>query len=258
LVERKSPLRTEQIVFSNQQKALCLVVPNQLDLQYAIQALRLSAPCPVLVWIGGANSMERQYAEPVGRVAQLVAEIAQERKAIVIDGATDSGVMAVMGRVYAQGDFTFPLVGVVARKLVDWGNVPAKSNISLLQRLQSSVKALSPGSASQPGQLDPYHTHFFMIAGRRWGAESPWISQIATRLSGGYPSVTILSNGRPGGITGADTAYSVRANRPVIVAGGTGGWADELADQPRRSALWKIVQADNPAAVCETILACLA
>jgi hypothetical protein len=177
---------------------------------------------------------------------------------MIVDGATDGGVMAVLGQVYAQGDYTYPLIGVVAEQLVAWSNVPGKQAFSLTRKIRLALTSWLVGFAGMPCHLEPNHTHFCFVPGNRWGAESAWISSIASQLAGDYSSVTILSNGRPGGICVQDVEHSLDVNRPVIVMAGTGGWADELASQPPRSKLWRIVSVDDQPGLRDIVLEHLA
>lgn len=248
----------QKIVFSNQKHALGISISRRAEISPATEALQLPAPRPVIVWIGGAGSMEPRFAEPVSKVARTAVQIAREKYAMIVDGATDGGVMAVLGQVYSQYDCSFPLVGVVAEQLVAWSNVPGRQEFSLTRKIQLVVTSLLVGSAGIPWHLEPNHTHFCFVPGNRWGAESAWISNIATQLAGNYSSVTILSNGRPGGICVQDVEHSLDANRPVIVMAGTGGWADELASQPPKSDLWKIVSVDDQQGLREIVLEHLA
>jgi len=251
-------MQTEKIVFSNRRQALAVSVTRQEETPQAIEALKLPAPRPVIVWIGGAGSMQTRFGEPVSKIARIVAQIAQEARAIMIDGATASGVMAVVGEVYFQGGYEFPLVGVVAKQLVSWSNVPQKPRTDLMRKIRLAVTSMLVGSAGIPWPLDPHHTHFFLVPGNWWGVESAWISHIATQLAGDCPSITVLSNGRPGGgICTQDVEYSLGANRPVLVMQGTGGWADELANRPSTTDLWEVVAADDEQDIREIVFAYL-
>jgi hypothetical protein len=73
----------------------------------------------------------------------------------------------------------------------------------------------------------PSHTHFIIVPGDEWGAESPWIAQTTSVLAGGEPSVTVLING--GEIAYADVERSVQARRRVVVVAGSGRTADAIA-----------------------------
>lgn len=110
-------VRAVKIVFSNQKHALGISISRRAEISHATEALHLPAPRPVIVWIGGAGSMAPRYEEPVSKVARTVAQIAQEKNAMIVDGATDGGVMAVLGQVYSQGDYTSPLIVVVVSSI---------------------------------------------------------------------------------------------------------------------------------------------
>jgi len=43
--------------------------------------------------------------------------------------------------------------------------------------------------------LEPNHTHFVIVPGKEWGAESPWIALTATVHAGTARCVTVLING---------------------------------------------------------------
>ncbi|HET9321912.1 MAG TPA: hypothetical protein VFO27_19115, partial [Bryobacteraceae bacterium] len=79
--------------------------------------------------------------------------------------------------------------------------------------------------------LDAHHTHFVLVPGAEWGAESPWIAQVGTELAGGLPSVTVLVNG--GEIAYADADCSLRTGRPVLTVVGSGRTAEDLASAVR-------------------------
>jgi hypothetical protein len=163
---------------------------------------------PVVVLIGGAAGLG---APPGGLIWQalfregLLAGI-EQAGACLVDGGTNSGVMALAGAAHAAAGATFPLVGVVAEGTVRWpGHTPAL-----------------PDAAD----LEPHHTHVVAVPGTQWGAESPWLARVATVLAGTAPSVSVLING--GGIALDDATHSVAAGRPTVVVAGTGRTADEL------------------------------
>ncbi|MBD0346851.1 MAG: hypothetical protein ICV63_18895, partial [Coleofasciculus sp. Co-bin14] len=82
-------------------------------------------------------------------------------------------------------------------------------------------------SRSDAASLEPNHSHFVLVPGCNWGDESPWLSQVASVLSEGCPSLTLVVNG--GEITLQDVSYSVQAERPVVTLDGSGRSADKLA-----------------------------
>jgi hypothetical protein len=120
---------------------------------------------------------------------------------VVVDGGTQAGIMAEIGKQRKRNHFSFPLVGVVFDNL-------------LLKEESKSI-------------LDPNHTHFFLVPGEDWGDESSWISKIATAIAGNEKSITVLVNG--GNISKTDVEYSLLENRPAVIMRGTGRMADEIA-----------------------------
>jgi hypothetical protein len=211
----------EKIFFSAQHYALRLHVNDETDLPAALPALGLNPPRPVLVLVGGASGLQKEHIDAVSRILSLLAQIADVTNSVVIDGGTQSGVMAWMGQARARAGYRFPLMGVAAEGVVTWSGGP-----------EENVRT----------HLDPNHTHFILVPGNRWGDESPWIAKIATQLAGISPSVTMLING--GEISRHDVANSLAADRPVIILKGTGRLADELANQPLQPLMTVISSAD--------------
>jgi hypothetical protein len=215
---------SEKISFSAQHEALRLHLGNEAELPAALPALGLNPPRPVLVLVGGASGLQKEHIDAVSRILSLLAQIADVTNSAVIDGGTQSGVMAWMGQARARAGYRFPLMGVAAEGVVTWPGGP-----------EENVRT----------HLDPNHTHFILVPGSRWGDESPWIAKIATQLAGTSPSVTMLING--GEISRHDVANSLAAGRPVIIIKGTGRLADELAGKPLQPLTSVISSVDLPA-----------
>jgi hypothetical protein len=161
---------------------------------------------PVLVSVGGAGSMDEAVLGTMEVVlAERVLPLLHELGAVVVDGGTDAGVMAAMGRARQAGP-DVPLVGVVAR---------------------GTAHPPGTGSGPEAAEIDRHHSHQVLVPGDVWGEESPWIARVATAISAGRPSATLVSNG--GEITFEDIAHSLQADRPVVVLAGTGRTADLIA-----------------------------
>jgi hypothetical protein len=184
-------------------------VAGVTDVPAAVHALGLTSAGCALVVVGGAGEMT--HAE-IARATQLfdeaLAPLADRLQAVVIDGGTNVGVMGLMGRARERREAAFPLVGVVAADLVGLGT-----------------------RADVDAALEPYHTHFLLVSGSRWGDEVPFISALASAVAPPGASVTVLVNG--GTIAWRDVAASVDAGRAVIVADGSGRTADLLAAATR-------------------------
>lgn len=164
----------------------------------------------VVVLVGGAGAASAEQLELVRPVfEEVLAPLAEGLGAIVIDGGTDAGVMELMGTARARGGHAFPLVGVVVEALA---KVSANGN---------------PIAA----ELEPNHTQFVFVPGAQWGDEAPWLARLATVVSRGKRSLTVLVNG--GEIAWEDVRHSVEAGRPVVVLDGSGRTADVLAAAAR-------------------------
>lgn len=185
-----------------------IVVLRKDELGGAVEAVGLQRGCKVLVVVGGAGGLDEAG---IDRLRPLfddgLAPLVQASNVSVVDGGTDSGVMKLTGQARARSGGSFPLVGVTA-----------VGAVALPNRLELD---------SDAAQFEPHHTHFILVPGDQWGDESPWISEVATAMANGAPSVTVLING--GEIAWEDVWQSVRDGRPVVVVAGTGRTADRVA-----------------------------
>jgi hypothetical protein len=194
--------------FANELTADVIQVHHFTELPRAVQNLGFHKTRPTLVLVGGASGVSQADITRLEKLfREEIAPIAQELGVVVVDGGTDAGVMRFMGQARTAIKATFPLIGVAA------------SGTVLLPDLSP------PRSDAAP--LEPNHTHFVLVPGSNWGDECPWLARLASVISDGFPSVTIVVNG--GEITLQDVANSVQADRPVVTLEGSGRTADKLA-----------------------------
>lgn len=191
-------MQLESIALNNH--TLPVVHPDSLgELRDAWRVLGFTHEQPIIVIVGGAGGMAD---EDIARVQTFFEKhlipFAVKKMAAIIEGGTDSGVMAAIGRARKLTGSDLPLVGVVARDI---------ENIVSM--------------------LEPNHTHFILCPGDDWGDESEWIAASASALSGSKPSVAILING--GNITWEDARLNIQHGRPVLIAEGSGRAADVIA-----------------------------
>jgi len=234
-----SMLQLEKIRFTKDKEALC-VFPNDLDeLERGLLMMGIQNR-PVIVLIGGHILPEHDAVHR--RALEVIARTAEEIDAVIICGGTDVGVMAMIGEMRASQRSKFPLVGIAPENLVTWPGGP-----------QDIQPALPEGKRAP---LQPHHSHFVLVPGNEFGDESPWIVRAATFIAGDrHRAITILANG--GEVSKKDIKLALAADRPVIVLKGTGRLADEIAHQPRRSSLLKIVRAEDKVGLVKSILALL-
>jgi len=193
-------MNISQISFKGKHTAKAAYISGNTDIDKAMEELQIPHPKAMIVLVGGAGGIGWLDKFPMRKAIGIVARLADETRSVVIDGGTQAGIMAEIGKQRKRNKFSFPLIGVVFDSL-------------LMQQEPQSV-------------LDPNHTHFFLIPGQDWGDESVWISKIATRVAGEKKSITILVNG--GKISRTDVEYSLMENRPTFVMRGTGRLADEI------------------------------
>ncbi|WP_414577799.1 hypothetical protein [Anabaena sp. CCY 9402-a] len=197
-----------QLSFNNGQIASATQVQQLTELPQALEEIGLQVARPTLVIVGGASKMSEADFLQIRRLfMEVLAPIAENLGAYVVDGGSDAGVMRLMGEARTKIGAKFALIGVAPLSKVALPN------------------SLEPPADSTP--LEPNHSHFIFVPGSNWGDESPWLAQLATMLANGSPSVTILING--GEITFEDALQNVNAKRLVIVMAGSGRTADILA-----------------------------
>ena len=198
-------MNIRQISFKGDNTANAAHISENHDIEKAIEELQIPHPKTVIVLVGGAGGIGWLDKFPMRKAIGIIARLAEETQSIVVDGGTQAGIMTEIGKQRKRNKFSFPLIGVVFDSL-------------LMQEEPKSV-------------LDPNHTHFFLIPGEDWGAESAWISKIATSLAGDKKSITILVNG--GKISRTDVEYSILEDRPAFIMRGTGRLADEITLQDK-------------------------
>lgn len=201
-----SPL---QIAFAGGASAHAIEITDPADIAPGVAALGLGAPRPTLVIVGGAGGLDEV---DLSRLSPLfvngIAPVVERHRAAVVDGGTQSGVMRLCGETRAALFASFPLIGVAAIGTVRWpGRSPASDDAA---------------------DLEPNHSHFVLVPGADWGAESGWIAQITSAIAAGSPSVTVLING--GRIAIDDVERSIEAGRRVVAVAGSGRTADAFAD----------------------------
>ena len=208
-----------------------VLLPNEADGVPAIASqLRLPDYSAVLAVIGGANSLN---AELLPRLTQLfnrgVGRAALGARAVLADGGTQSGVMALLGEAVAGLDYRTPLVGVAPASLVSGPQGPAGATA-----------------------LEPHHSHFVLTPGTSWGDETSTLFGLVGELAGREqvrPAAVLLVGG--GRVARTEVLQAVRLGLPVVVLTGTGGLADDLADawptraEPVDDPIWAEILADG-------------
>src|SRR6185503_710349 len=200
-------IKKEFLNFSNKGRATALFPTADISAGDIVAALGLKKYDAVILILGGAAGLEEKFKQ---RLIQLfgrgIARAAANANAVLIDGGTQSGVMAMMGQGVADRGHKCSLIGVAPKALVQY-----------------------PGSAIQSSvPLDPNHSHFVLVEGDEWGSELGTIFSLTNALTAGVAKVVaILASG--GANARDEVVHAVRQNLPLIVIEGSGGLADEIA-----------------------------
>lgn len=199
------------IPFENNNAAIAVFPPSGAKAEDIIRALDIKDFKAVLLVIGGADSVDEKLKSRLTQMfSRGVARAAATMNAVVIDGGTEAGVMAMMGRGVAERGFKSPLIGVAPLDMVSYPG--------------------SEGKGETP--LDPNHSHFVLVKGKAWGSETNVIFKLVRALrSSKAPAVGLLAGG--GAVTRNEALQAVRQNLPLLIVEGSGGTADEIA------AAWK-------------------
>ena len=228
----------EHIRFDNRQ-ALKVEINSPNQIHQALQELALERRQPVIVIIGGAGGVREEDKAPIRLALTTIATVAAASRAAIIDGGTESGVMATIGQIKAENGYDFPLIGVTAEGTTRW----PERKIGPLKKLSMNKRVY---------RLDSNHSHFVVVPGRKWGDESIWISNIATHLAGDQPSIAVLING--GEISrDLDVPNNLQAGRTVLVIDGTGRAADQLALHPPETDLIQAIHVNEPDRLTEQL-----
>jgi len=220
-------------------------VTSTAELPEALRIHGIAIDRPALACVGGAAGLTEQDRSALTELVRIhLLPAVDGLGATIVDGGTDAGIMSAIGQVRAATGSSCQLIGVAATGTVH-----------------------PPDSVEQPStdvaEIEPNHTHIVLVPGDSWGDETPWLSAVAGVIAGERPSATLVVNG--GSITMDDALASLGAQRPVLVLGGSGRAADEIADArsgapasaPAKdisaSPLTTIVAMNDPAAVVKAV-----
>ena len=200
----------KSILFPTGHEAIAVFPPANAKAEDIVAVLNIEPHKAMILVIGGAEGVDEKLKP---RLIQLfgrgIARAAANANAVIIDGGTNSGVMALMGQGVADRGYKSPLIGVAPTGKVKY-----------------------PGS-DEVGDtdLDSNHSYFVLVEGNDWGSELSAIGKLVGVFAKESPAVVILASG--GQNSRNEALYAVRRNLPVIVIEGSGGLADEIA------AAWK-------------------
>ena len=191
--------------FHGGQKAFAVRASMNTDSESLAEALKLSHADGMLLLFGGASFMPEEMICRLTGMFHVLAEILVKLKTTVMDGGTNSGVMALMGKSLHQKGRQAPHIGVL----------PAKAEVE-------------PGGPLAEEILEPHHSHFVLVDNDRWGSEVEIMNDLAVSISKNSPSLALLVNG--GAIALKDIESCIKRGHELIIVKGSGRLADEIAE----------------------------
>jgi hypothetical protein len=217
-------MKKNTITFDNGNHAVVVTAGRDTDAQTILKTLDLAQPHALIMVFGGAKGLDDSQKV---RLAELftdaIAPAAAELGALVIDGGTQSGVMAMMGEALARDGRGSQLLGVAPAGKVTYPGAPSDANI---------------GNGTP---LEPNHSHFVLVEGDEWGSETDMMFKLAGALN--VPVATTLING--GSIAGSEALQSVRNGWQLLVVEGSGRFADEISAAVRDGQFAKSAEASE-------------
>lgn len=202
------PGKLFHVAFPNGTRAVGVYATRGMSPEVVRDQLKLTTAAPVLFIVGGAGGMSAEDVQRTQRIIDTIAEFAQKNGLIIIDGGTESGIMQMVGDSRKRGKYRFPLVGIAPLSVVKF---PGYENLSAEAELEDS------------------HSHFVVVEGESWGAESALIQDLSRCLSGygTYPMLGMLING--GNVALGELKMAIEKRIPMILLEGSGRAADQVA-----------------------------
>jgi hypothetical protein len=173
---------------------------------------------------GGAKGLDDSRK---ARLAELfidaIAPAIAETGALVVDGGTQSGVMAMMGEALARDGRQSQLLGIAPAGKVTYPGGPTYAN------------------TGDGTPLEPNHSHFVLVEADEWGDETDTMFKLAGAFN--VAVATMLVNG--GQIAGNEALQSVCNGWQLLVIEGSGRFADEVSAALRNGQVAKSVKVSD-------------
>jgi hypothetical protein len=159
-------VKKNTITFENGNRAVVITAPRDASAQAILDALEITSPRAVILLFGGAAGLDdSRKAHLTTLFADGVTPVAAELGALIIDGGTQSGVMAMMGEAVARCPGTCQLLGIAPKRKIAHPEI-------------ASASAVSDGAP-----LEPNHSHFVLVESAEWGGETEKILELARALN---------------------------------------------------------------------------
>ena len=170
------------------------------------EALNLPQDGPLIALMGGAaRPSEADLQRVKDHIVGGIARAAMEVGAVVVDGGTSVGVMALLDAGLEDAGHSGPHIGVLP-----------------------SGKLRPKGTGDDPiWSVGSHHTHLVLVEGEAFGEETQAMYALVEALAYERASVAILVGGGP--IARRELELNLAQDREVIVLAGSGSLADQIS-----------------------------
>src|SRR5206468_9458585 len=115
-IRHEKIVRKNTITFENGNHAVVITAPRDESAKTILDALEIAPPRAVILLFGGAAGLDDSRKTDLATLfADGVAPVAAELGALIIDGGTQSGVMAMMGEAVARDGRRSHLLGIAPK-----------------------------------------------------------------------------------------------------------------------------------------------
>jgi hypothetical protein len=150
------------VTFENGNRASVITAPRNASAKAILDALEIAGPRAVILLFGGAAGLDDRRKNQLATLfADGVTPIAAELGALIIDGGTQSGVMAIIGEAVARSRAAVQLLGVAPKAKITHPEI-------------SGASVVSDGAP-----LEPNHSHFILVESNKWGGETTKMLEVA-------------------------------------------------------------------------------
>jgi len=231
-----SILKHGEIYFAGETSKYCLIVGdkaapfptesdpspfaqlNTQDVRQIMAKWKLSAgPKLLLSLIGGARAFAGNAAV-LSELCEKIVDLAQEKGAWIVTGGTDCGVMSAIGKKATERNII--TIGITVS-----GAVKGATLIEAEYEKEDKIDYNKIPDDPNITNLEPNHTHFFLVKGNKYGDEIRSRVKIEKEIC--PLCVTIMIEG--GGLTVKEADAAIKFNWPLIVISSTGRGADDVA-----------------------------
>jgi hypothetical protein len=169
----------------------------------------ITSPHALIIFNGGTAELEPALQKKLTVILQDgLAQIVVEEQITLLTGGTQAGIFALLGEGLGKWGRSAPCIGVCVENLVRW-----KAPL-----VKMAKDKLIP--------LEPHHSHFVLVDGKKWGDELNTMYTLGEHLSKNCPTINIYAGG--GQICKREMQTAIAQGRKMILLAGSGRLTDEV------------------------------